>query len=68
MTLTSVSRRHQLGAPRHRRSTNTSNDQFVHFDFYDENEDLTSADVNVLCYKEVSLRQRPCDNAQNVGE
>jgi len=47
--------------------TNNNNDNFVHFEFYDENEDLTSADVNVLCYKEVSLSNDLAITAQNVG-
>jgi hypothetical protein len=35
--------------------TNLSRDNFVHFDFYNENEDTASGDVDVICYKEVSL-------------
>jgi len=35
--------------------TNLSKDNFVHFDFYNENEDTASGDVDVICYKEVSL-------------
>jgi hypothetical protein len=47
--------------------TNNSFDNFVHFDFYDENEDLTSADVDVKCYREVSLSNDLAITAQNVG-
>ena len=47
--------------------TNFTDPNFVHFDFYNENEDLTSADVSVICYKEVSLSNDLAIAAQNVG-
>jgi hypothetical protein len=49
-----------------RAGTNDSDTNFVHFDFYNENEDVTSADVNVICFKEVSLSNDLNITAQNI--
>jgi hypothetical protein len=46
--------------------TNFSSDNFVHFDFYNEVEGTTSGDVDVICYKEVSLSGDLVITAQSI--
>jgi len=46
--------------------TNLSKDNFVHFDFYNENEDTTSGDLPIICYKEVSLSGDLAITAQSI--
>jgi len=41
-------------------------DNNVRFDFYNENEETTSADTDVICYKEVSLSKDLNITAQNM--
>jgi hypothetical protein len=46
--------------------TNLSEDNFTHFDFYNEIEGTTSGDVDVICYKEVSLSGDLAITAQSM--